>query len=267
MVFSVMLWMPSWGGMINGLLTLRGAWDKVRRGSGAQVLRRRRSRPTAWRRSRGRCSRSRASTRSRTTPTGSSRTSTRGALGWNGFMTFGMIYWLLPRLFQTQLYCKKLAEAALLDRHASASCSTSSSIYSAGVTQGLMWRAFDETGRLQYPGLRRDRRAADARCTGCAPSAARSTSSACCCSAGTSCMTWQPRPAMYDDAGDPGRAARARAARRRTRPRAGAGGAWARFIGLRLAPHAGRGCRLAVHASDGWSRWSSRRCSRSSRRS
>ena len=65
-------------------------------------------------------------------------------------MTFGMIYWLLPRLFQTQLYSKKLAEmhfwvatfGILLYVVA---------IYSAGVTQGLMWRAFDETGRLAYP--------------------------------------------------------------------------------------------------------------------
>jgi len=73
-----------------------------------------------------------------------------GALGWNGFLTFGMIYWLLPRLFQTQLYSKKLAElhfwiatfGILLYVVA---------IYSAGVTQGLMWRAFDTTGRLAYP--------------------------------------------------------------------------------------------------------------------
>ena len=73
-----------------------------------------------------------------------------GALGWNGFLTFGMIYWLLPRLFQTRLYSKR-----------SRSCTSGSpsfgillyvvAIYSAGVTQGLMWRAFDETGRLAYP--------------------------------------------------------------------------------------------------------------------
>ena len=74
-----------------------------------------------------------------------------GALGWNGFMTFGMIYWLLPRLFQTQA----------LQQEARRGCTSGSrrfgimlyvvAIYSAGVTQGLMWRAFDETGRLQYP--------------------------------------------------------------------------------------------------------------------
>jgi cytochrome c oxidase cbb3-type subunit I/II len=73
-----------------------------------------------------------------------------GALGWNGFMTFGMLYWLAPRLFQTKLWSKKLAEAhfwlgtlgILLYIVA---------IYAAGVTQGLMWRAFDSTGRLAYP--------------------------------------------------------------------------------------------------------------------
>jgi len=73
-----------------------------------------------------------------------------GALGWNGFMAFGMIYWLIPRLWQTELHSKKLATAhfwlgtigILLYIIA---------MYSAGVTQGLMWRAFDETGRLLYP--------------------------------------------------------------------------------------------------------------------
>src|SRR5476651_2085670 len=73
-----------------------------------------------------------------------------GALGWNGFMTFGMLYYLTPRIFQTKLWSKKLAEVhfwvgtigILLYIVA---------IYAAGVTQGLMWRAFDSTGRLAYP--------------------------------------------------------------------------------------------------------------------
>jgi cytochrome c oxidase cbb3-type subunit I/II len=73
-----------------------------------------------------------------------------GALGWNGFMTFGMMYWLLPRLFQTELFSKKLAEwhfwmgtiGILLYIVA---------IYVAGLTQGLMWRAIDDAGNLSYP--------------------------------------------------------------------------------------------------------------------
>ncbi len=73
-----------------------------------------------------------------------------GALGWNGFMIFGMIYWLAPRLFQTKLHSRKLAEwhfwigtiGILL---------YVIPIYVAGLRQGLMWRAFDTTGNLQFP--------------------------------------------------------------------------------------------------------------------
>jgi cytochrome c oxidase cbb3-type subunit I/II len=73
-----------------------------------------------------------------------------GALGWNGFLTFGMIYWLLPRLFQTKLYSQKLAEwhfwlgtiGILL---------YVVPIYVAGLTEGLMLRALDENGALKYP--------------------------------------------------------------------------------------------------------------------
>jgi len=73
-----------------------------------------------------------------------------GALGWNGFMTFGMIYWLLPRVFQTKLHSVKLAETHFwLATFGMILYATS--IYSAGLTQGLMWRAFDQTGRLQFP--------------------------------------------------------------------------------------------------------------------
>ncbi|MCA8988342.1 MAG: cytochrome-c oxidase, cbb3-type subunit II, partial [Planctomycetaceae bacterium] len=72
-----------------------------------------------------------------------------GALGWNGFMTFGMIYWLLPRIFQTELYSKKMAEWHVW-------LGTSGillyivPIYWAGITQGLMWLALNETGQLKY---------------------------------------------------------------------------------------------------------------------
>jgi cytochrome c oxidase cbb3-type subunit I/II len=73
-----------------------------------------------------------------------------GALGWNGFLTFGMIYWLAPRLFQAKLYSKKLAEAHFWFATFGMLLYVAA-IYSAGLTQGLMWRAFDSTGRLQYP--------------------------------------------------------------------------------------------------------------------
>ncbi len=149
MIFSVMLWMPSWGGMINGLLTLRGAWHKVVEDP---VLKFFVVAVTAY------------GMATFEGPTLSVKTVNAlthytdwviahvhvGALGWNGFLTFGMIYWLLPRLFQTRLHSTKLAEIHFwfatfgLILYAVA-------IYSAGLTQGLMWRAFDETGRLQFP--------------------------------------------------------------------------------------------------------------------
>lgn len=149
MVFSVMLWMPSWGGMINGLLTLRGAWHKV---ASDPVLKffvvgvtfygmstfegpmlsvklvNQLSHYTDW---------TIAHVHS-------------GALGWNGFLTFGMLYWLMPRLFQTELFSKKLATAHFWIATVGIALYVLS-IYAAGVTQGLMWRAFDATGRLQYP--------------------------------------------------------------------------------------------------------------------
>ncbi|RMH26880.1 MAG: cytochrome-c oxidase, cbb3-type subunit I [Planctomycetota bacterium] len=149
MVFSVMLWMPSWGGMINGLLTLRGAWNRV---AADPVLKffvvgvtfygmstfegpmlsvklvNQLSHYTDW---------TIAHVHS-------------GALGWNGLMTFGMLYWLMPRLFQTELYSKKLATAHFWLATIGIALYVLS-IYAAGITQGLMWRAFDETGRLQYP--------------------------------------------------------------------------------------------------------------------
>ena len=149
MAFSVMLWMPSWGGMINGLLTLRGAWHKV---VDDPVLKFFVVAVTAY----GMATFEGPMLSVKSVNALAHYTDWiiahvhTGTLGWNGFMTFGMIYWLLPRLFQTKLYSKKLAElhfwigsfGILLYVVA---------IYSAGVTQGLMWRAFDQTGRLAYP--------------------------------------------------------------------------------------------------------------------
>jgi cytochrome c oxidase cbb3-type subunit I/II len=149
MLFSVMLWMPSWGGMVNGLLTLRGAWHKVVE---EPVLKFFVLAITAYGMSTFEgpmLSVKSVNALAHYTDWIIAHVHT-GALGWNGFLTFGMIYWLLPRLFQAPLYSKKLAEihfwvatfGILLYVVA---------IYSAGVTQGLMWRAFDETGRLAYP--------------------------------------------------------------------------------------------------------------------
>jgi cytochrome c oxidase cbb3-type subunit I/II len=149
MLFSVMLWAPSWGGMINGLLTLRGAWHKVVddpvlkfmvvaiTGYGMATF----EGPMLSVKS--------VNALAHYTDWIVAHVHT-GALSWNGFLTFGMIYWLAPRLFQAPLFSKKLAEAHFWVASFGIILYVVA-IYSAGVTQGLMWRAFDETGRLAYP--------------------------------------------------------------------------------------------------------------------
>jgi cytochrome c oxidase cbb3-type subunit I/II len=149
MLFSVMLWMPSWGGMLNGLLTLRGAWNRVATDpvlkffvvaitfygmstfegpllsvKSVNAL----SHYTDW----------------------TIAHVHAGALGWVGFMCFGMFYWLAPRLFQTPI-----ARPSWVGLHFwTATIGILlyvGAIYWAGLTQGLMWRAFDADGLLQFP--------------------------------------------------------------------------------------------------------------------
>ena len=149
MIFSVMLWMPSWGGMVNGLLTLRGAWHKVVEDP---VLKFFVVAVTAYGMSTFEgpmLSVKSVNALAHYTDWIIAHVHT-GALGWNGFLTFGMIYWLMPRVFQAKLYSKKLAEAHFWFATFGMLLYVVA-IYSAGLTQGLMWRAFDATGRLQYP--------------------------------------------------------------------------------------------------------------------
>jgi cytochrome c oxidase cbb3-type subunit I/II len=149
MLFSVMLWMPSWGGMINGLLTLRGAWNKV---AEEPVLKFFVVAITAYGMSTFEgpmLSVKSVNSLAHYTDWIIAHVHT-GALGWNGLLTFGMIYWLAPRLFQTPLHSKKLAELHFWISSFGILLYVAA-IYSAGITQGLMWRAFDETGRLAYP--------------------------------------------------------------------------------------------------------------------
>ncbi|MCL4133225.1 UNVERIFIED_CONTAM: hypothetical protein GTU68_002477 [Idotea baltica] len=108
MVFSLMLWMPSWGGMINGLLTLRGAWHRV---AADPVLKFFVVGITFYGMSTFEgpmLSIKRVNALSHYTDWTIAHVHA-GALGWNGFMIFGMIYWLLPRIFQTKLWSTKLA--------------------------------------------------------------------------------------------------------------------------------------------------------------
>ena len=149
MVFSVMLVAPSWGGMLNGLLTLRGAWDKVRQDPmlkfmvvavtayGMATL----EGPTLAIKS--------VNSLSHYTDWTIAHVHT-GALGWNGFLTFSVLYWLFPRLYNTKLWSLKLANyhfwIALLGMMFYVV-----PMYTSGITQGLMWKQFTADGFLQYP--------------------------------------------------------------------------------------------------------------------
>ena len=149
MLFSVMLWAPSWGGMINGLLTLRGAWHKV---AADPILKFFVVAITAYGMSTFEgpvLSIKSVNALAHYTDWIIAHVHT-GALGWNGFLTFGMVYWLLPRVFQTEIYSKKAMELHFWIASIGIVLYVVA-IYSAGVTQGLMWRAFDSTGRLAYP--------------------------------------------------------------------------------------------------------------------
>ncbi|MCO5166277.1 MAG: cytochrome-c oxidase, cbb3-type subunit I [Planctomycetes bacterium] len=149
MLFSVMLWMPSWGGMINGLLTLRGAWHKV---AADPVLKFFVVAITFY----GMATFEGPLMSIKSVNALSHYTDWTiahvhaGALGWVGFMTFGMIYWLMPRLFQAPLWSTRLAEAHFWSGTVGILLYIVA-IYAAGLTQGLMWMALDDAGRLAYP--------------------------------------------------------------------------------------------------------------------
>lgn len=148
-VFSIMLIAPSWGGMVNGLLTLRGAWDKVR---DEPVLKMFAVGITAY------------GMATFEGPLLSLKNVNAiahftdwivahvhvGALGWNGLLTFAMLYWIVPRIYNTQIYSKKLinvhfwlATLGILFY--------AIPMYWSGFTQGLMWKQFTPEGTLLYP--------------------------------------------------------------------------------------------------------------------
>jgi len=147
-VFSFMLIFPSWGGMINGLLTLRGAWDKVREDV---ILKFMVVAVTAYGMS------------TFEGPMLSLKSINAvahftdwiiahvhiGGLGWNGMLTFGILYWLIPRMYKTELYSKKLANVhfwlATLGILFYAI-----PMYWAGWQQASMWKQFTESGQIKY---------------------------------------------------------------------------------------------------------------------
>ena len=148
-VFSIMLIAPSWGGMINGLLTLRGAWDRVREDP---ILKFMVVAVTAY----GMATFEGPMLSLKNVNAIAHFTDWIiahvhiGALGWNGFLTFGIIYWLIPRLWKTNLYSRKLANFHFWIGTLGI-VFYASSMYWSGITQSLMWKQFTPQGLLQYP--------------------------------------------------------------------------------------------------------------------
>jgi cytochrome c oxidase cbb3-type subunit 1 len=149
MTFSIMLWMPSWGGMINGLMTLSGAWDKLRTDPVIRMLAvsiafygmstfegpvmsvrevNALSHYTEW-------------------TIGHVHS---GALGWVGFVTFGAVYCMVPWLWKR----RRLYSNALVEWHfwiaTIGILLYITSMWVAGVMEGLMWRAYTAQGFLAH---------------------------------------------------------------------------------------------------------------------
>lgn len=147
-VFSVMLIAPSWGGMINGLLTLRGAWDRVR---DSVVLKFLVVAVTAY----GMATFEGPMLSLKSVNAISHFTDWTiahvhvGALGWNGFLTFGIIYWLIPRMFNTKLYSEKLASMHFWIGTLGIVL-YAVPLYWAGIMQSLMWKEFTPEGQLKW---------------------------------------------------------------------------------------------------------------------
>lgn len=148
-VFSVMLIAPSWGGMVNGLLTLRGAWDKVRFDP---VLKFMVVAVTAYGMSTFEgpmLSLKNVNAIAHYTDWIVAHVHI-GGLGWNGFFTFAMLYWLWPKMWNTKLYSTKLATTHFW-MGTLGIIFYALPMYVAALTQSLMWKEFTEAGRLAYP--------------------------------------------------------------------------------------------------------------------
>ncbi len=147
-VFSIMLLAPSWGGMLNGLFTLRGAWDKVKEDP---VLKFMVVAITCY----GMATFEGPMLSLKSVNTISHFTDWTiahvhvGALGWNGFLTFSVLYYLIPKMWNTPLYSKKLATTHFWIGTIGIVLYTVP-LYWAGFTQSMMWKSFTEEGQLKF---------------------------------------------------------------------------------------------------------------------
>ncbi len=148
-VFSVMLIAPSWGGMLNGLLTLRGAWDRVRDDATLKFMV---VALTAYGMSTFEgpmLSLKNVNMLAHYTDWIVAHVHV-GGLGWNGFMTFGMLYYLIPKLFRTEIKYKGMVNFHFWIGTLGIVL-YAVPMYVAGWMQGLMWRQFTAEGTLEYP--------------------------------------------------------------------------------------------------------------------
>ena len=149
MLFSLILWMPSWGGMVNGYFTLRGAWHKLR---DDPVLKFMVVAITYY----GMATFEGPMMSIKSVNAVSHFTDWTighvhaGALGWNAFLSFAILYWVIPRLWKTELYSKALATTHFWVSTIGL-ITYQVSMWVAGITQWGMWRAFEADGRLVYP--------------------------------------------------------------------------------------------------------------------
>ena len=149
MVFSVMLWMPSWGGMINGLMTLNGAWDRIRTDPIIRMMVMALAFYGMSTFEGPMMSVKAVNSLSHYTDWTIGHVHS-GALGWNGLITFACLYYLTPRLWKRdRLYSLRLVNwhfwLATLGIVLYAS-----SMWAAGIMQGLMWREYGSDGYLVY---------------------------------------------------------------------------------------------------------------------
>ncbi|AWW73772.1 cytochrome-c oxidase, cbb3-type subunit I [Erythrobacter sp. KY5] len=147
MVFSIMLWMPSWGGMINGLMTLNGAWDKIRTDPIIRMMVMALAFYGMSTFEGPMLSIKAVNSLSHYTDWTIGHVHS-GALGWNGLITFACVYFLVPRLWKRQ----RMYSLRMINWHfwlaTLGIVIYAASMWVAGVTQGLMWREYGSDGYL-----------------------------------------------------------------------------------------------------------------------